>query len=554
MVSSDIPPASLLGLPSELRNQIYQDYFTVDGGYVYDGDTDKLVQPGGNPIEISLRSTCRSIALETQDFPFSLNTITFSTVYRKDWQKQAVYLNNVLMYYHQLQLALLIQLRYQITPDMYQNSNADLGNHISAVKDYIEEYVSLEARNPSIPYNFDKMSRRTRSDGIRATKGCRSHSHLQGRAISHVLRAFAERFPKDFAAAVDHAQPGWSASHSALDFFDLTFLPWAIPSLAEATALAEEWKLVEEVDLLPDWHTKGFIDTAYRGPIFRYRRKHLFSASSVAIRFLNLVTKRQRLCMRHLVINENRLSGSFPECHPIGLIPFCKENPRLYIDHRINIWRNFIMRTHHLEARQVAFQVEHVFPDEMLGEDGIMAPYQVCVLSVLHGFVEWMAHTMEILDEGMPKASYTLTLDGDPDLNHSTEMFTSLMKHTIAGLTANSDMVTRGILTAPDHPDYPFMTRQSMTEIPPVAKRSSVLQCNFTLDQPWDYKKIIRKENIGPGSHQPYAFFPPCTWFDVRTPSVHVLDISLEYFDKEKWMDCTDETMSKYGDQRYIDI
>ncbi|KAH7173920.1 uncharacterized protein B0J16DRAFT_365471 [Fusarium flagelliforme] len=420
------------------------------GGYVYDGDTDKLVQPGGNPIDISLRSTCRSIALETQDFPFSPNTITFSTVYREDWQKQAVYLNNVVMYSHQLQLAVLTHLRYQITPDMYHHSNADLGNHMSAVKAYIYDDISREARNPSTRYCFDKMSRRTRWDGISATK-----------------------VPSDFAAAVDHAQPGWSASHSALDFFDLTFLPWAIPSLVEATALAEEWKLVEEVDLLSDW-----------GPIFRYRRQHIFSASSVAIRFLNQVTKRQRLCIRHLIINESRLSRSFPERHPIGLIPFCRGNPKLYIDHRINLWRNFIMRTHGLEARQVAFCAEHVFPDEMLGEGEVTAPYQVSMRSVLNGFVGWMVNTMEILDEWMPLASYTLTLDGDPDLNHSTGMFTSLLKHTIARLTTNSGMVTRGIFTAPGRPDYPFMTRQSMTEIPPVAKRSSVLQCNFTLDQP----------------------------------------------------------------------
>ncbi|RFN43416.1 hypothetical protein FIE12Z_12336 [Fusarium flagelliforme] len=564
MAQSDISRASLLGLPSELRNQIYQDYFTVDGGYVYDGDTDKLVQPGGKPIDISLRSTCRSIALETQDFPFSLNTIKFSTVYRRDWQKQAVYLELVVMDYSHLQLAILQHLRHQITPDMYHNSGIDLGKHMAAVKAEVEKLISLEARYPSVPYTFGNWRGRGKSDFLRATRGCDSNSHLLDRAISQVLRAFAERYPEEFIAAVDQGKPGWSTSHSALDFFDLTFLPWAIPSLAEATALAEEWNLVqEEDDQIPKWYKKTWLDTTYRGPIFRYRRRRYFSASSVAIRFLNQITKRQRLCIHHLIINENRLSGPRPECHPLGLIPFYRENPKLYIDHRVNLWRSFIMRTqaNSPEVTSVALHLEGVWEPDEEDEDHYMGPHQVFMSSVIQGFVDWLlVHTMEILDEGMSLASYSLTLDGDPDLNYSTEMFNTIMKPTIAGLTMNSDIVARGIFTAPDHPDYPFMTRRSMTEITPVDRRSSVLQCNFTLDQPWNYKTIIEEEMIEPRQLKPYTALNPerydSVWFKICTEFVHILDITLEYFDREKVADCTDEMMSKYGDQsgnKFID-
>jgi hypothetical protein len=66
------PKAAFLDLPLELRQQIYHDYFKVDGGYVYDGDSDKLVQANGQPINISLRYTCRSVAAETKPFPLVL--------------------------------------------------------------------------------------------------------------------------------------------------------------------------------------------------------------------------------------------------------------------------------------------------------------------------------------------------------------------------------------------------------------------------------------------------------------------------------------------------
>ena len=137
MAPSDNPMASLLGLPSELCNQIYLDYFTVGGGYVYDGDTDKLVQPSGKSIDISLRSTCRSIALETQDFPFSLNAIRISTVYRSDWQKQAAYIETIFEHHNKLQKCLLLQLRGLVTSDIYEHSSARISKNMSIIEEQV---------------------------------------------------------------------------------------------------------------------------------------------------------------------------------------------------------------------------------------------------------------------------------------------------------------------------------------------------------------------------------------------------------------------------------
>ncbi|OBS26022.1 hypothetical protein FPOA_06553 [Fusarium poae] len=559
MVPSPILRASLLGLPSELRNQIYQDYFTVDGGYVYDGDTDKLVQPGGKPIDISLRSTCRSIALETQDFPFSLNAIRFSTVYRNDWQKQAAYVETIFEHHNKLKKCLLIQLRDLVTSDMYEHSNTRISENMSIVEEWVAtaKIAYSEGRHFDVSEWMDHLEI---DESLRPKWGQSGLSFSMGLSIRHVLWIIAERHPQEFIAAIDAVKPGWSSSHSALDFFDLTVLPWSVPSLAELMTLAEEWQVSEQGDRLLEWFKKNEFHTLYRGPISKYRRRRYFSAASLAIRFLNQITKRQRLNIQNLIINEDRASGTRAESHPIGLIPFCIENPKLHIDHRINLWRNFTFRLGWpLGLRSssfIALELESVLSeDEIVWNDFVQA-HQVHQEFLQRGFVDWMVHVMDLAGYGMPLDSYTLTLDGDPDLNYSTEMFTSLMKHVFAELTMNSDIVAQGIFAPPEHPDYPFMTRQSMTEVCPVSKRSSILQCNFTLDQPWDYKKIVEENDVKP---HPIIdqFFPPFAthgYYDVLTPSLSFLDIKLEYFDREWLWDSTDETMREYGDQEWVRI
>ena len=554
MAQPDIPTASLLGLPSELRNQIYQDYFTVDGGYVYDGDTDKLVQASGKPIDVSLRLSCRSIALETQDFPFSLNSIKLSTVYRSDWQKQAAYLKAIFWYQNKLQKCLLLQFRGLMTSDMYDHSNASISQHMSDIEDAITRYRNYYSEDR--PFNALRWLKNTGDDDrLIATWGFEGGAFPFTLAIGRVLRIIAERYPQEFSAAMDQVKPGWSSSHSALDFFDLIVLPWSIPSLAEVTAIAEEWQVSEQGDRFLEWYKKDYVDTSYRGPICQYRQRRYFSAASLAIRFLNQVTKRQRLNIQSLVINEDRISEPRPESHPIGLIPFCIENANLHIDHRINVWRNFTLRADWPLDKYalgiVAHGVEYIPSEEEIVEDDYRQHFQVWQSDIQEGFLDWMVHTMDILGQGMPPDSYTLTLDGDPDLNHSTKMFSSLLEREIAELTLNSDIVAQGIFSSPEHPDYPFMTRRSMTEVYPVAKRSSLLQCNFTLDQPWDYKKIVEENGVEPRSLYPFKLRGnEFKYFDVSTPLVELRDMQLEFVDREKLMDSTDETMRKYGDMK----
>lgn len=94
---------NLTTLPFELQAQIFRHYFKADGGYVFNGDSEKLTTANGNPIDLALMSTCRSIAKHTKDMPLSINTVHFSTVYRRDWMPFAGCFNFVSTFYRLLE-------------------------------------------------------------------------------------------------------------------------------------------------------------------------------------------------------------------------------------------------------------------------------------------------------------------------------------------------------------------------------------------------------------------------------------------------------------------
>ncbi|KAJ4182227.1 hypothetical protein NW767_013910 [Fusarium falciforme] len=111
--------ASLVTLPPEIREKIFQYYFQVDGGYVFDGDSEKLTTADNNPIDLSLMYTCRSVANDTKNMPLAINTITFSTLYREEWRGLAGCFNYVCTYYSLLEADLVVRLARFMTPDMY---------------------------------------------------------------------------------------------------------------------------------------------------------------------------------------------------------------------------------------------------------------------------------------------------------------------------------------------------------------------------------------------------------------------------------------------------
>ena len=357
------------------------------------------------------------------------------------------------------------------------------------------------------------------------------------RAVAYLLHILAERHADQFARAIDLVLPGWTNSHPGSEVLDLTFKPWAIPSQLEVTTMARTLQLRGPFDRFTSWGkaAPSYHDRKFTGPRDRYRRKVFFSASAVAIRFLNRIPTHQRLNMRKVVINEDRPAVGLAMCHAIGLIPFCQENTELHIEHRWNLWTTLLLGMSGRSTSELAIGFEtsaETIQDWEDDPDRTRWPFDDIERdNFASTFSAWTMNILDIVKSGMPLRSYSVVIEGDPDLNHSTFAFHDVMACDIAWLTLNTDCVARGVLAPKDHHDYPFMTKTPYEVATPGDARSSLIQCNFTLDQPWDLDRIQEKYSV---NRVPTSSYRPMRSGNLWEPDLYYLRVSTNILDLKK--------------------
>ncbi|QGI94665.1 hypothetical protein CEK26_007734 [Fusarium fujikuroi] len=510
------PKATFLGLPLELRQQIYHEYFKVDGGYVHDSDSDKLTQADHQPISLSLRYACRSVAEET----------------------------NTLVRFHTVLLSeLLLRMRHFVAPEMFYEVEEVAPQYIKAIKWRINDCIGYD-QHPELPpqdfedvANFHNLGVLTREelDWNDITLGFQ-------RAIVCTLRQINAKNAADIAEAINEALPGWTKSSSPEELFDMSFDHWDIPSLSCLRQTAKRLQRQRFLESLGNWHRvqdhdSGFLDSRYKGPRYRYRRKYWFSATAVAIRFLKRLSLTQRGYLHKLILNEDRISVGFPESHAIGMIPFCKENPKMHLEQRVDVWNNLVMSS----ERPTAYRLTNMYFERSEPEAGeYYSLYDVYAPDQDSYFTNWVVHGLEVVKAGMPARSWSVVFDGEPDLNLATDLFTTIIKRTIVWHTFYSDCVSLGLFTDPSHPEYPFATSTSDKRVP-ERMRSSIFQCNFNLDRPWNLDKIAADHNVHNDEHEgDLSFWLRSTVddsepidFRISSPAVAIGKLRLVCFERE---------------------
>ncbi|EWG47325.1 hypothetical protein FVEG_16113 [Fusarium verticillioides 7600] len=234
------------------------------------------------------------------------------------------------------------------------------------------------------------------------------------------------------------------------------------------------------------WYQLGFDLPGYRGPKYRYKRKYWFSVAAHAIRFLKQLSQQQRLLISKLILKEDRYAAAFPESHVIGMVPFCQENPKLHVEHYINLWRNILVNGENFGIQGLMFDVQG--PSWYFA--GTTERHQIQSNAIGQSFTGFLMHLLEALKEGLPPDSYSLIVSGHPDLNFATEAFSISMKPYISWLTVHTDCITHSLIAPANHHEYPFPTRTPAQGIASVRERSAIIQCDFTLNQPWDGETI----------------------------------------------------------------
>ncbi|KAF6823624.1 hypothetical protein CMUS01_10615 [Colletotrichum musicola] len=169
------------------------------------------------------------------------------------------------------------------------------------------------------------------------------------------------------------------------DLVSLDLIPWSIPSKQdllqlESTVSRSRTSFLRALDIFP-------------------LRQLRYSAAAVAVRFLESVPRRVRMRLERIVLEEDHLAVGFSECHGLGLIPFCQENPQLRIERKVDLWRNTLhMTTAHGDNldRQIWFlQQKYIMdrPTGILQTNHISYPIAV-----------WIMEALELEAAGMPPA------------------------------------------------------------------------------------------------------------------------------------------------------
>ncbi|KAF5651321.1 hypothetical protein F25303_4150 [Fusarium sp. NRRL 25303] len=251
--------------------------------------------------------TCRTIANETRDLPLSVNTVTFSTLYREDWRSLAGCFNVVTAYYRRLEADLVLRLAEFMTPKMYgwiALKYPNFANQLEAVprNHRLEWSVHNNRRaNEVMAAESGSGDERTR-DEVERLKGMRCCMSLQGflniyvnsivfykgpdqsyagfsgvhrlretrrpskfgpgsdseirDALSYYLRLIADKKPVQFANHLRTIFPRWIGPDIVESFLCLRFDNWDIPSEGEvknAIRLLD----IDGIWEFPDrWHSK----------------------------------------------------------------------------------------------------------------------------------------------------------------------------------------------------------------------------------------------------------------------------------------------------------
>ncbi|KAF4441803.1 hypothetical protein F53441_11930 [Fusarium austroafricanum] len=316
---------NLTTLPSEIRQQIFTEYFRADKGYVYDAQSDKLkiADEARTPIDLSLRYTCRSIADDTRKIPLSINPIRFLTAFREEWRSLAGCFNVAATVYYWFEQDFVLHLAKFITPEMYsqldskfptfrpklasqlalhrakvesvlaarragsseeevqaQDSQFDsdpLGPGLClSLKRCLRRYIDLPSESLPFSYRSFGSIHETRADFLPGREQAWDEKSEDVRAaVSYCLRLIAQQKPDEFSKYVYGAFPHWAGKYSTQDFLNPRLNYWEIPAREDVARMLEMLNIGDHVWQFPDmwfYHPNSF----YERDEDEYPARHLF--------------------------------------------------------------------------------------------------------------------------------------------------------------------------------------------------------------------------------------------------------------------------------------
>jgi hypothetical protein len=471
----------LFRLPRELRDAIYHHYLFEVDGYHFDHETGKLRASNKRCIDLALTHTCRSIATEIRNLALQINTVHFATV--------------------QSEKLRLIAGRFEMLMHTLHTHRYEAWRSLSAQFRAPETDAKIALKYPQFSRLLDDIYVAGARPETFVRPGGPVLDFEQWGDADSVRREFVHYMLELYSAAPGYAHAltrhwrdhvsSFMATNNPLVESPLLLSnvrPWIIPS--------EE--RVEEMEAVLSYRWITDND-------FWKRIDWRFSAVTAAIRFLASASSGTRLAMRQVVLHEDRTSVANPECHAEGLITFCKQNPRLRVERRVNIWRTLSSNHRQPFFDEIKFLEEAVEPDDLTRiMNGSDSSYS---LKIAQNFDAWMREALALPAKGMPAGSFTMVFDGNPYLGQSPEVF-EMVKLDAAWQVAQDLWYARHSIT----PNIATRLRGSIwiseafpQAISDIVDGRSSIRCNFPTGELYD-ARLLLNSNIDVLPHSDSGF------------------------------------------------
>ena len=508
-------PWGFLSLPCELRNIIY-DYDTfVSDGYHYDYDSGKLRTSSQQPVYLALMRTCKLVAAEMQRLKLGSNVVNFSTISSETVRLKAAHFD---LFYWQTRAVILDAFETLVEPRLHCYKTPDIDAKVVLRYPQFEPLLHLMHHTGG-----GKPLLETGSDSYHVSWGearsqfCEFQDYmieLLARDTDYVetlanfyegIYQFRESTHYDMQGLIKPMRP-IPALRESIDINRATLCrsgllvepkpePWAIPSDEEIVRM--------DTTLGPSERSSSFWE----------RVKWRFSAAAAAIQFFRNASLNTRLEIRKIVLHENHLSVANPECHALGLIPFCLQNPELHIERRVSIWRNIlpaIYRDQSVEKLRELFTYE----DERRNARRYLRHRSAVEISDI--VCKWITEASILPAKGMPANSFSLILDGNPALNSSSKSF-EIVKKDAAWQVAQLQWYTDHGLS----PDFAikiiggvYYSNVFSQIVNDIVEGKSFIRCNFPTGALYDPQRVLDRTRHFPPRNR--SRYPGYEWIRQR--------------------------------------
>ncbi|KAI4933215.1 hypothetical protein J4E85_003620 [Alternaria conjuncta] len=305
-----VPP--LLRLPRELRDLIYEEYVRVDGGYIYNPETNKLANADGSSIDLSLGLVCRQLATEFQGLALKVNTLTFETCFSEASREDAGMYHTMIKQIAWRKTEVVKTFAPQLFTPIMAKAVADIYPRLSPL---VEGWSTRSEPELEVLATQEKY--------------CGEAPSIWRDCINTVLSQISEH--PDFDVTVQEegkaSRRYWIPDNAdrMSKLVDVNPAPWHIPNRKERDQLA----IVTGVE--PEY------------PWYKQRTKYTYSAASLALQFLRSLPDSALMAIRNIILAENHETVTHPECHGRGFVEICRQYPKIRIQRFASIWMTEVL-------------------------------------------------------------------------------------------------------------------------------------------------------------------------------------------------------------------